>query len=195
MANYSFARGGNKRNFPWDNMYASMNTAGDIKYDGALPTRHRQLPLHFDGARGDWRSWAKEEVPTGRLLPLDTIDVFWINEGTEVHKTVVNVKGNKAGVTGKFQLVDNTGVSVGSPLTVDFGLAGYSGLGGSENNTPMTKNGSLRFTLLSGNIMDVCFDVVTSITSYKLEDTCSCAEVHCDVPSPKPDCFTPVGNA
>jgi hypothetical protein len=194
MANYSIAKGGNKRNFYWDNLYASANTFGNIKYDAALPTRHRQLPLHFDGGHGNWRSWAKMELPTGKLVANDTLDIFWINEGTEVHKTVVNVKGTKAGVTGKFQLVDNTGALVGAAMNVDFGVAGYTGLGGANTNTAMLKNGSLRFTLLTGNIMDVCFDVVTSLTSFWLEDACSCATPICDVPSPAPDCFTPIAN-
>jgi hypothetical protein len=192
MALYSIARGGNKRNFPMlgDHMYSTANTYGDIKYDGALPRRHLQLYTHFDGGTADIRNFVRMETPGNKFLPNDMINFAWINEGTEVHKWVVNVKGNVAGVTGKFQLYDEAGVTVGAAMNVDFAVKGYTGLGGADKNIAMPTNGTLRFTLLTGALDAVCFDIVTSLTSYKLEDTCSCNPPPCDVPTPEPVCFS-----
>ena len=193
MANYGIALGGNKRNFPgWDNMYASANSAGDIKYDGALPTRSWQIGMHFDGVRGDWQSWLKQETPTGTLAVGDTLDFVWINEGTEVHKSVINVRKLALGVTGVFQLFTAAGAPVGAAIPVDFGVLGFVCLVGADKNIAMTENGSLRFTLKTGDLTLTCFDVVTSLTSFKLDETCSCAPPPCAVPTPQPLCFSAV---
>jgi hypothetical protein len=192
MALYSIARGGNKRNFPMlgDHMYSTANTFGNLKYDGALPRRHLQLYTHFDGGTADIRNFVRQETPGNKFLPTDMINLAWINEGTEVHKWVVNVKGIAAGTTGEFQLYNDLGVAVGPVVAVDFAVKGYVNLGGADDNVAMPTNGTLRLKLLTGSLEEACFDIVTSLTSYYLEDACSCNPPPCDVPAPTPMCFS-----
>jgi hypothetical protein len=74
MARYGIALGGNKRNWPmWDNLYASGNTAGDIKYAAHLKVRDYVLPLEFDGQDCDWQAYVEQEVNGGAFVIGDVI--------------------------------------------------------------------------------------------------------------------------
>ena len=197
MATYSIAKGGNKRGYVWDNLFASANTAGDIKYDGALPRRTLSLPLHFDGQNENWSRYLREEIPNG-LLVGQSIAMAFVNEGTLVHRVVINVKRAVPGLKGSFQFFDFAGVAMGARLfDVDFSVAGYVGLAAAtavnpDKNIPIERNGELRFTLTEGTFSMACFDVVTHLTTFKLDEQCSCvAAPPCVVITPTPLCFTP----
>jgi hypothetical protein len=191
--NYGIARGGNKRNFPgWDNIYASSNTAGNIKYAGHLTRRNFQPFLHVDFGSTDWQNWLQMESQTGTLLAADndSLDVIWLNAGTQLNRIVVEHKKATPGVTASVQVYDETGATVGDPLLVDFATPGYTGLGGAELNLGMPKNGYVRMTAVTGNLATVCFTVMADLVTFYTDFTCGCEPAPCVVTIPEPDCFT-----
>lgn len=191
--NFQMALGGNKRNFPWDNILASLNTKGDINYAGHLATRHFVLPYEFDGAELGIRRWMKMETPTGNVLVTDSITVAYINEGTEVRKVVFHNKVATAGASVRVEIVNPTTAAViGAPFTVDLSVVGHTGLGGADINLAIPVNAELRIVLLAGDLRTACFAVFTDLVDFKSRFPCDCAPIDCDVPAlPAANCFTP----
>ena len=193
--NYGIARGGNKRNFPgWDNIYASSNTAGNIKYAGHLTTRHYVVPLHVDFGATDWQNWLHMESQNGTLLAAnnDSLDLVWLNAGTQLNRIVIEHKKALPGVTASVQVHDETGATVGAPLVVDFSVAGYTGLGGEELNLGMPKNGYVRMKAVTGDLATTCFTVMVDLVTFYTDFNCGCEPAPCVVTMPTPDCFVPL---
>jgi hypothetical protein len=191
MAHYSVALGGNKRNFPgWDNLYASGNTAGDIRYTPHHAVRQFVLPMDFDGSAGDWNAYMRMELPTGKFEVGDTVSWYWINEGTEVKRFVIHNKTAAPGVKVEFQLRDKTGAAVGAPIVADLATAGFINLGEAVDEAMLT-NGTVEMKLVSGDLRTACFSTFIELTDFRSAKGCNCAPIICDTPDPEPICFTP----
>lgn len=190
--NYGLALGGNKRNFPWDNILASANTAGDINYAGHIPERHFVLPYEFDGASFGIREWMHMETPTGNVVVGDTIDTAYINEGSQIRTLVIHNKRVATGTTVSFRFVNNeTGAPIGVAFPVDLAVVGYTGLGVADLKLPIPVNASLRMTLVSGDLRLACFGVFTELVDFKSRHDCGCAPLDCIPPAlPTPNCFS-----
>lgn len=191
MAHYSVALGGNKRNFPgWDNLYASGNTAGDIRYTPHHAVRQFVLPMDFDGTAGDWNAYMRMELPTGKFEVGDTVSWYWINEGTEVKRFVIHNKTAAAGVTVQFQLRDAAGAAVGAPITAALSATGFINLGTAVDEA-MPTNGTVEMKLVAGDLRLACFSTFIELTDFRSAKGCNCAPIICDTPDPEPICFTP----
>lgn len=191
MAHYSVALGGNKRNFPgWDNLYASGNTAGDIRYTPHHAVRQFVLPMDFDGSAGDWNAYFKMELPTGKPEVGDTFDWYWLNEGTEVKRFVIHNKKAAAGVTVQFQMYDSTGATVGAPIVGDLADVGFINLAAAIDEA-MPLNGTMRMKVVGGDLRLACFSTFIELTDFRSAKGCGCAPIVCDTPDPEPICFTP----
>ncbi len=195
MARYGIALGGNKRNWPmWDNLYASGNTAGDIKYAAHLKVRDYVLPLEFDGQDCDWQAYVEQEVAGGMFTVGDVVDTHWINEGTHINRVVLHNKRAVPGLTLDAQFFDTAGVAVGPVIALNLATEGFTGLGGPGNNIAMPKNGSLQIKITAGVLEDACFGLYVDLVDFKSQHPCVCPVEKCDVPDPTPECFDGRGN-
>lgn len=194
--NFGLALGGNKRNFAWDNILASGNTAGDINYAGHIPERHFVLPYDFDGGSFGIREWMRMETPTGNVVAGDTIDTAYINEGSQIRTVVIHNKKAAAGTTVSFRFVNTaTGAPIGTAIPVDLSVVGYTGLGVADMKLPIPANASLRMTLVGGDLRAACFGVFTELVDFKSRTDCGCAPLDCDSPPlPPANCFSPSGH-
>jgi len=191
MAHYSVALGGNKRNFPgWDNLYASGNTVGDIRYTPHHAVREFVLPMDFDGSAGDWNAYFNMELPTGKPEVGDTFDWYWLNEGTEVNRFVIHNKTAAPGVQVSFQMYDSLGVAVGPAIPADLSTPGFINLG-VPLDVAMPLNGTVRMTVVAGDLRLACFSTFIELTDFRSAKGCNCAPIVCDTPVPEPLCFTP----
>lgn len=191
MAHYSVALGGNKRNFPgWDNLYASGNTRGDIRYTPHHAVRQFVLPMDFDGAAYDWNSYFKMELATGKPEVDDTFDWYWINEGTEVKRFVIHNKTAAAGVEVEFQMFDDTGATVGPAIAADLSVIGFINLA-EPVDVGMPTNGTMTMKVVAGDLRLACFTTNIELTDFRSAKGCNCAPIVCDVPDPDPLCFNP----
>jgi hypothetical protein len=193
--NFGIALGGNKRNFPWDNILASANTAGDLNYAGHIPERHFVIPREFDGTSFEVREWLRMETPTGNVVANDTLDLIYINEGSQVRTVVVHNKKVAPGTTVSFRFVNNTtGAPIGAAIPVDLAVLGYTGLGVADLKLPIPANASLRMTLVGGDLRTSCFGVFVELVDFKSRKDCGCMPLDCDVPPlPTPNCFSATG--
>lgn len=192
MAHYSVALGGNKRNFPgWDNLYASGNTKGDIRYTPHHAVRQFVLPMDFDGTAGDWVAYFNMELPTGKPEVGDTFDWYWINEGTEVKRFVIHNKRAAAGVEVEFQMFDDAGAPVGAAIAADLSTVGFINLGTAVDEG-MPTNGTVQMKVVAGDLREACFSTFVELTDFRSAKGCTCAPIICDVELPDPSCFTPV---
>lgn len=190
MAHYSVAQGGNKRNFPgWDNLFASGNTAGDIRYTPHHAIRQFHLPVEFNGTSSDWQSYFNMELPTKKPEVGDTFDWYWINGGTVIDTFVVHNK-RPANVVLEFSVMNAAGTVVGTPVTADLNTVGFVNLG-VVMGVPMPTNGALQVKLVSGDMREACFGTVVQLTDYASTQQCGCAPVVCDAEFPEPTCFSP----
>jgi hypothetical protein len=192
MAHYSVALGGDKRNFPgWDNLYASGNTKGDIRYTPHHAVRQFVLPMDFDGARYDWQSYFKMELATGKPEEGDTFDWYWLNEGTEVKRFVIHNKVAAEGVEVEFQMYDNAGAPVGAAIAADLSEVAFINLGEAVD-TAMPTNGTVQMKVVAGDLRTACFSTFIELTDFRSAKACSCAPIICDVELPDPGCFNPI---
>ena len=194
MAHYGIALGGNKRNFPgWDNLYASGNTAGDIKYSGHMMVRHKAPVFDFDGTSSQWQSYFKMETPNQKYLVGDFVDVHWINQGTHINRIVVqNKTAASAGTAIKVRVRDSAGAVVGPVMTVDLTVVGYTGLGGANIDVAMPLNGAVEIELTGGDLTTACFAIGVDLVTFASATQCGCIAVPCDSPAPAAQCFTAV---
>jgi hypothetical protein len=188
MARYGIAQGGDKRNFPqWDNLYSSARH-GFIHYASHLMTRHKVIPLNFDGAHGTWTNYFKQEVAGGFPQVNDEFDVLWLNAGSHMSRIAIHNKNAAAGVTATVRIEDTAGVVVSPPVVLNLATAGWVNI---PLDVFLVQNASVVIKLTAGDLRDTCFTVFASLENYFSEHECSCAAVACDVPMPSPVCFTP----
>jgi hypothetical protein len=190
MAHYSVAVGGNKRHFAWDNLYASGNTAGDIRYTPHHAVRQFVLPMDFNGTNQDWQAYFNMEVANGTPLVGDTFDWYWLNNGTEVKRLVVHNRRAAPGVAVAFTIRDAAGAVVGAPIAADLSVEGYINLGVAVD-AAMPTNGTVQMEVVAGDIRGACFSTFVELTDFHSDKHCGCAPVACDTPMPEPVCFTP----
>jgi len=192
MAHYSVALGGDKRNFPgWDNLYASGNSKGDIRYTPHHAVRQFVLPMDFDGTAGDWNAYFKMELPTGKPEEEDTFDWYWLNEGTEVKRFVIHNKRAAEDVEVEFQMYDDAGNTVGDAIAADLSEIGFINLGEAVD-TAMPTNGTVVMKIVAGDLREACFSTFIELTDFRSGKYCTCAPIICDPEIPDAECFTPV---
>ncbi len=192
MARYGIAQGGNKRNFPeWDNLYSSARN-GFIHYASHLMTRHKVIPLNFDGSHPNWQSYFKQETPTGSPALNDEFDMVWLNVGSFVNAVVIqNKRVGPAGTTVSVRIEDTAGVVVAAPVTVDLAVLGWTRI---PVDVMLTQNASVVVKHTAGpasSLEETCFTVFADLVNFYSEHECSCTTVFCDVQMPDPLCFTP----
>jgi hypothetical protein len=192
MARYGIAQGGNKRNFPqWDNLYSSARE-GFIHYASHLMTRHKVIPLNFDGAHGNWHSYFKQEMPSGHPVLNDEFDMLWLNAGSRINSIVIHNKVVAPAATAvTVRIEDTAGVVVLAAVTVPLTTAGWVSI---PVNLLLTQNASVVVKHTAGpagSLEQTCFTVFADLVNYYSEHECSCATTFCDVTMPNPVCFTP----
>ena len=191
MARYGIAQGGDKRNFPeWDNLYASGRN-GFIHYASHLMTRHKVIPMNFDGAHPNWQSYFKQEVAGGALVQNDELDMVWLNAGSFVNRIVVQNKRIPGGVTTITMRVEAEDGTVLVPtVAVPLTALGWTVI---PVNAMISKNASvvMKVTGATPEMSEVCITVFADLVNFYSEHECSCLSSPCDVPMPNPVCFTP----
>lgn len=189
MARYSIALGGNKRNWFWDNLYASANTAGNIKYAAHMMTRHKGPMMEFDGGGHNMQSYYKQEMAGGTPQVNDEFDFVWLNSGTDVRAIYIHNKVAAAGTRIAVQVRDSsTGALVGAATTVDLSTVGFTKVTGGGL---LQNNAAAQVVLKAGDLTATCFGYVVDLFTAYSEAPCSCAPVACAVPMPDPTCFNP----
>lgn len=193
MARYGIAQGGSKRNFPeWDNLYSSSRE-GFIHYASHLMTRHKVIPLNFDGSHSTWHSYFKQELPTGHPVLNDEFDMVWLNVGSYVTAVVIQNKRVAPATTAvQVRIEDTAGVIVHAPVTVDMTVQGWTRI---PVGKMLTQNASVVVKFSAGPdgaMEETCFTVFADLTNFYSEHECVCVTPFCDVPMPDPTCFTPL---
>jgi len=191
MARYGIAQGGNKRNFPeWDNLYSSARD-GFIHYASHLMTRHKVIPLNFDGGHPNWQSYFKQEVAGGKLVQDDELDMVWLNAGSFVNRVVVQNKRIPGGTTTiEVRVQAEDGTVLVAPVAVPLTALGWQVI---PVNAMLSKNASvvMKVTGADPEMDEVCLTVFAELVNFNSEHECSCLSSPCDVLLPNPVCFTP----
>jgi hypothetical protein len=183
--------GGNLRLWPWTSLYASENSdiaKGLVKYAAHLAQRDFTLHQHYDGASGNWASWARQQLPTGKVEVGDSLRLIMFGRGARLRNLVFHNRNAVAGTTLEVQAFTHDGTAIGAALTINAAQADkYHEL--ALDDQPITaKAGYIEVKLVAGTLPTACFDVYLTLTNYVTDMGCSCADEPCDVEVPEPNC-------